>query len=155
MVGRKSSRLLDYSCLRFGFCFSLQPVDASLREPGFRSVGGIPAGHKENLSTSEQYLALGNCAQVVDADEVMATVEHAFTVEKIKRSIKNLQDVDELRRVAIELLNAAESMRHMLLNQMEENMQLSHQLDCVAMWMQDDEAESIEQALKRPNKPAQ
>lgn len=91
----------------------------------------------------------------MDADEVMATVEHAFTVEKIKRSIKSLQDVDELRRVALELLNAAENMRHMLLNQMEENMQLNHQLDCVAMWMQDDESESIEQALKRPNKPTE
>lgn len=89
----------------------------------------------------------------MNADDVMSTVEHAFSVERIRRSIRSLEDVDELRRVAVELLNAAEGMREMLLTQMEENMQLTHQLDCVSAWMQEDETSSIEQALKRPAKP--
>ena len=69
----------------------------------------------------------------------MDTVTHAFAVEKCKRQIKTMDDVDALRTVALALFESAEGLRKMLQEQVLENMDLRSQLEAIGDFFTDDQ----------------
>lgn len=68
------------------------------------------------------------------AEEVIATVEHTFELEAIKRSILKTDDVDVLHQVALKLIETNESTRSYAAELMLENLELHKEVFRLNKW---------------------
>ena len=73
----------------------------------------------------------------VDSSELIDTVQHAFSVEAMRRAIKRIEDTDSLKVIAMKLIETNEASRKLAASLMLKNIELEQQIDVLGAQLLD------------------